>query len=449
MHIDSSADSNERLAYLESVFGALDRIQAMIEFSLDGRILTANENFLHTMGYTLEEIVGNHHRIFCEPAYAASFEYQSFWKHLASGETYSGEYMRLRKDGKPVWLQASYNSILDNDGKVSRVVKFAIDITENKLKSAQASSMIEAMGRSSAIITFDLRGQILAANSNFLRSFGYAEEEVIGQHHSMFCPPGLAQSVQYRNFWADLAEGKFQSGRYMRIGKHNAEIWIQATYNPIFDVQGKTYKVVKFALDITSAVEREITISNKIDEITAVLQELTHSIESIANNTADTTKQADLAIGKTESGHDVLNRSSEAITQIQKSSTDIGDMINTITEIAGQTSLLVFNAAIEAARAGENGLGFSVVADEVRKLAEKSTLAAREIARINNQTTVQVEQGRRLSEQVSAAFEQIHLAIKATTESISGIYGSTNEQASATRKANSLLAELSGIAAAK
>eukprot|EP01037_Dinobryon_pediforme_P032096 gene32096-36890_t len=212
--------------------------------------------------------------------------------------------------------------------------------------------MIEAMGRSSAIIAFDLRGQILAANANFLRSFGYAEEEVIGQHHSMFCPPGLAQSVQYRNFWADLAEGKFQSGRYKRIGKHNAQIWIQATYHPLFDVQGKPYKVVKFALDITSAVEREITISNKIDEITAVLQELTRSIESIANNTADTTKQADLAIGKTESGHDV-----------------------------------------------------------------------------------------------SDAFEQIHLAIKATTESISGIYGSTNEQASATRKANSLLAELSGIAA--
>jgi len=449
MHAIATSEFDDRVAYLESVFGALDRIQAIIEFGLDGRIQSANANFLGTMGYTLEEIVGSHHRIFCDPAYAASLEYQSFWQRLANGETYSGEYMRIRKDGKPVWLQASYNGEIGPDGKVVRIVKFAIDITPSKLQNVESKNMMDAMGRSTAIIEFNLQGDILAANHNFLRSFGYTEEEIVGQHHSKFCPPGLPQSAEYRHFWADLAQGKFQSGRFKRLGKHGAEIWIQATYNPILDPQGKVYKVVKFALDITSAVEREISISTKIDEITIVLESLMLSIDSIANSAADTTKQADVAMEKTASGDEVLSRSCESIAQIQKSSIEIGEIIHTITEIASQTSLLAFNAAIEAARAGENGLGFSVVADEVRKLAEKSTLAAREIARINGQTTVQVEHGRQLSEQVAQTFGQISSAIKETTLSIAGIRGATKDQAVATRTASGLLSELSHVAAGK
>ena len=448
MHAITSAAVDDRSAYLESVFGALDRIQAIIEFSLDGRIINANANFLHTVGYTLEEIVGQHHRLFCMPDYAASSEYQAFWRNLANGETHSGEYMRVHKDGRLIWLQASYNGVFGADGKLLRVVKFATDITESKLQAAESKSMLQAMGKSTAVIEFDLKGNIINANPNFLRCFGYLEDQVVGKHHSMFCPPGLAQSPQYRSFWADLAEGKFQSGRYKRIGNHGAEIWIQATYNPIVDLQGKPYKVVKFALDITAEVEREILISKKIEEITAVLESLTQSIESIAGNAARTSGQADAAIEKTASGQEVLNRSSQSIEQIQKSSSEIGDIIRTITEIASQTSLLAFNAAIEAARAGENGLGFSVVADEVRKLAEKSTLAAREIARINGQTTAQVEHGRQLSDQVAAAFGQINTAITATTQSIAGIHSATTEQASATRMANSLLTELT-LAATK
>ncbi|MBB3210801.1 methyl-accepting chemotaxis protein [Herbaspirillum sp. Sphag1AN] len=448
MHAIISTETEDRSAYLESVFGALDRIQAIIEFSLDGRIVNANSNFLKVMGYSLDDIIGQHHRIFCTPDYAASADYQAFWRGLANGETYSGEYVRVHKDGRLIWLQASYNGVFGTDGKLLRVVKFATDITDKKLQAAESKSMLEAMSKSTAIIEFDLKGNITNANANFLRCFGYVSDQVIGKHHSMFCPPGFAQSQEYRSFWADLSEGKFQSGRYKRIGNHGAEIWIQATYNPITDLQGKPYKVVKFALDITAAVEREILIGKKIEEITTVLESLTQSIESIAGNAARTSGQADTAIEKTASGQEVLNRSAESIEQIQKSSNEIGDIIRTITDIASQTSLLAFNAAIEAARAGENGLGFSVVADEVRKLAEKSTLAAREIARINGQTTVQVEHGRQLSEQVAAAFGQINAAITATTQSIAGIHSSTTEQASATRMANSLLVELT-VAAAK
>ncbi len=230
---------------------AIDKAQAIIEFNLDGTVITANTNFLSTLGYSLAEIEGQHHSMFVDPSYKASAEYQQFWAKLNRGEYDAGEYKRIAKGGKEIWIQASYNPIHDAEGKVYKVVKFATDITEEKLRNADATGKLGAIDKAQAIIEFDLDGTILAANTNFLSTLGYSLAEIEGQHHSMFVDPSYKASAEYQQFWAKLNRGEYDAGEYKRIGKGGKEIWIQASYNPIHDAEGKVYKVVKFATDIT------------------------------------------------------------------------------------------------------------------------------------------------------------------------------------------------------
>ena len=425
---------------------AVDRVQAVIEFDLHGKVLHANENFLAVMGYTIDEVRGQHHRMFCEQEFAHSPEYLAFWERLGRGEFNAGEYRRVTKSGKEVWILASYNPIFDAEGKPVKVVKFATDITRQKRLSADIKGKLDAIGRSQAVIEFDLRGNVLSANDNFLSAMGYIDEEVIGQHHSMFCDAGLVKSAGYRQFWAALAKGEYQSGRFKRRGKHDAEIWILATYNPILDINGKPYKVVKFAMDVTEQVHREELVSAKISAITGVLDGLSQSIAAIAQGSLQSTGLASQTQSDAADGNRLLARSREAIGAIEQSSSQVHEIIDTISDIASQTHLLAFNAAIEAARAGEHGLGFSVVANEVRKLAEKSAVAAREIAKLINETVNRVGEGSRLSGEVEAAFERIVQSVAKTSESIARIHASTSAQASATESASALLAELESVA---
>ena len=252
--LDAPADIMD----LEGKVAAMDRSQAVIEFNLDGTIITANDNFLQVLGYTLPEIQGQHHRMFAETAYAASPEYAAFWVKLNRGEFDAGVYKRLGKGGKEIWIQASYNPIFDADGKPYKVVKFASDITEFKKLNEEYEARNAAVGNGNAVIDFTPDGIILDANENFCKTLGYTLDEIKGQHHRMFAEPAYAASPEYAAFWEKLKGGKFDAGSYKRIGKGGKEIWIQASYNPIVDNSGKTYKVVKFATEITEAKRNQM-----------------------------------------------------------------------------------------------------------------------------------------------------------------------------------------------
>jgi methyl-accepting chemotaxis protein len=260
---NSAAD----VAALGAISEALNRSQAVIELEADGTILTANANFLATVGYELREIQGKHHRMFCDPAYANSPEYLKFWEKLNRGEFESGEFMRIGKNGKEVWIQASYNPIFDENGDVVKVVKFASDITEQKRKAAEMEGQLKAINRVQAVIEFNTDGSIITANENFLKTLGYELREIEGRHHRMFCDPKLADSLEYRLFWEKLGRGEPDTGEYKRIGRGGREVWIQASYNPIFDAKGRVTKVVKFATDITAEKTKNAIYEGKVNAV--------------------------------------------------------------------------------------------------------------------------------------------------------------------------------------
>jgi methyl-accepting chemotaxis protein len=241
---------------LLAIYEALDRVQAMIEFDLNGIVISANENFLQTFGYELDEVVGQHHRMFCDPDYANSDDYAEFWKRLAHGEYQAAEFKRLGKGGRELWLQASYNPVLDKDGNPVRVVKFATDVTVSKLQLAEYDGKMCAINGAQAVIEFELDGTIITANENFLDIFGYTLDEIVGKHHRMLCDQGYAESLEYTDFWRRLGRGEYEADEFKRISKNGTEIWLQASYNPIMDLEGRPRKVVKFASDITQEVQK-------------------------------------------------------------------------------------------------------------------------------------------------------------------------------------------------
>lgn len=277
--IDITAQTKHTVT-LQSAVDAIHRSQAVIQFDLKGMILDANENFLRAMGYDREEILGKHHRIFCSKEYAASEEYAAFWDSLRTGKYQGGEYCRLAKGGREVWIQATYNPLFDATGKLVGVIKFATDITRTKLTSAEASGKVAAIERAQAVIEFDLTGKVLEANDNFLRTFGYTKDEVRGRHHRMFCEDAFARSAEYSAMWDRLRAGEFERGEFRRLRKDGKDVWISASYNPIFDLNGRVLKIVKFATNITGNRRR----MDAIGRVQAVLEMSTDGSVRTAND---------------------------------------------------------------------------------------------------------------------------------------------------------------------
>lgn len=435
-------ESQLRNSDYEGKVAAIDRSQAIAEFSLDGTVLNANRNFLLALGYQADEVVGKHHRIFCPEDYARSAEYRLFWDKLARGEFDAGVYKRRNSRGEEIWIQATYNPIFDADGKPCKVVKFAVDITESQIRNSDYAGKVAAVDRGQAVIEFDLTGKILEANRNFLATLGYRLEEIRGQHHRIFCEAEHVASGEYREFWARLAQGEVFGGRFMRLSKFGQRIWIQATYNPIFDADGQVHKVVKFATDITRQVEMEQHVRQKIEQMNLSLHALTRSINQIAETTDDANRMARRTLEEAERGSLTLTRSLDAMEAIGTTAGGIQDIVQVISDIANQTNMLAFNAAIEAARAGEHGLGFSVVADEVRKLAEKSSQATKEINKLILESVKSIAQGSEISRSVGEAFGLIAEGVGKTQQSIEAINGSTAAQLDDAARVNQLIQEL-------
>lgn len=364
-----------QLGPLQEIYDALSSNTALIVFTREGSILQANSNFGRTMGYAPEEITGKHHRIFCDPAYAESGEYQRFWTRLRNGESFSGKFRRLRADATTAWLEATYFPVRDSTGLVTKVIKIASDITADVEESNHARALIDAINRSMAVIEFDLKGNILKANDAFLQAMGYRESDIVGRHHSIFCTPAYASSPSYQKLWSDLAAGHYFGGECERVARDGRTVWLEATYNPVRDESGKPYRVIKIASDISAKVMRNQAIQSSAHtayEVSLETEALVEAGEMIIHRTLE----------KMQGLSTHVKASSEQVSNLGQQTHAISSIVKTIREIADQTNLLALNAAIEAARAGETGRGFAVVADEVRKLAERTSSSTNEISQM-------------------------------------------------------------------
>jgi methyl-accepting chemotaxis protein len=400
---------------------AILRAQAVIEFNMDGTIITANENFLKTMGYSLGEIQGKHHSMFVEPAMRESSAYREFWNSLNRGEYSAAEYKRIGKGGKEIWILASYNPILDEKKKPFKVVKFATDVTEQKLSTADLAGQIAAIGKSQAVIEFNMDGTIIAANGNFLQALGYSLDEIRGKHHSMFVDPADRNSAEYREFWARLNRGEYQAGEYKRIGRGGKEIWIQASYNPILDLNGKPFKVVKYATDTTAQViarKKSDSVRGMMESVAAGAEELNASVREISEAMVKSKETATDAVHRVEKADEQAKRLSSAA----ESMTGIVEMIGDIT---GQINLLALNATIESARAGEAGRGFAVVASEVKNLANQAKQATDKI-------TDEIGSLNGISGDVVEALNSIRQAIQNVSEYVTSTAAAVEEQSTVT-----------------
>ena len=277
---DITADKRQKADYAGQI-AAIGKSQAVIEFDMDGTILSANQNFLDAVGYQLDEIVGKHHRIFVGRDYANSAEYERFWKTLRAGNYTTGEYQRFGKNNKEVWIQASYNPIMDLNGRPFKVVKYAADITQDKLRAADYAGQIAAIGKSQAVIEFDMDGTIIDANDNFLNAMGYTLADLKGKNHSMCVMPEYAQSDEYAAFWAALRRGEYQTGEFKRMGRGGKEVWISASYNPVFDMNGRPFKVVKYATDVTKQVMTRHTAEELAEGSTASAEAVASASEEM------------------------------------------------------------------------------------------------------------------------------------------------------------------------
>ena len=496
------------------VLDAFSRSQAIISFTPDGTILDANENFCKAIGYERREIIGKHHRIFVEQKEALSAEYKEFWTKLAKGEYDQRQYKRITKSGNEIWIEASYNPVIHR-GKVIKIVKIATDVTNAKLESLESAGKLSALSRAQAIIEFTPDGKILTANQNFLDTLGYSLEEIAGKHHSIFCEKEYVASSEYAQFWPRLAAGEFFNDEFKRFTKDGRGIYIQATYNPIFDAEGKVFKIVKFATDVSGRVRalQEIgaglgrladcniritidepfvsefdhlrhdfneslakfqdtleevlaqtsTLSSKsgemsesasgiahrseqqaaaLEQTSAALEQITVTVRESTERTGDARKLVREARAAATQSVAVVTSTVEAMDRIETASKEISSIIDVIDEIAFQTNLLALNAGVEAARAGEAGKGFAVVAQEVRELAQRSAKAAKEISGLIANSTKEVKEGVRLVGETGNALKHIEEFVQSIDTNVEAISIAASEQSTSLSEINSAVNSL-------
>lgn len=406
-------------------FAAIDRSQAVIEFALDGTVLTANRHFLDLMKYGADEVRGKHHRIFVDQAEAASPGYTAFWDKLRQGEHEAGEFRRFTKDGSEVWIQATYTPIRDPAGRVWKVVKFATDVTEQRRRSSDFRAQIEAINRSQAVIHFKPDGTILDANENFLKAVGYRLDEVVGHNHCMFVFPDVRDTDEYREFWRILRSGNFHTSLYRRRAKNGSEVWISASYNPVLSETGEVLKVVKFASNVTAMIHTRLKsidfakqTAQKVSTVAEAVEQMCSSATQISADILKSREVVDEIDRRTAAADSATGRLNDAAAAMD-------GVAKFIDAIASQIKLLSLNATIEAARAGEAGRGFAVVATEVKSLAEQTSGATERIG-------VEIVAMQEVVRQVVDALGGIAKSVESVKSTVHGVTAGAEEQMSLT-----------------
>ena len=417
---DADAISETEITLLRGQIDSLNRVQAVIRFSPDGIILDANENFQHTMGYSLNEIQGKHHRIFVDPSYANSDAYTAFWAKLRRGVYEQNTYKRLTKDRREVWLMASYNPVFDRGGKLLEVVKLATDVTESRLKNAEYQAQIESIHKVRGIIEFQPDGTIITANPIFLNLMEYSLDEILGKHHRIFVDPVEAGSADYLSFWNNLRAGRPDARVFKRITKNGRPVWIQASYNPIRDLDGKPFKVIKYAVDITKMIEQTQSTQLTAHSVATATDELSSSITEINHNMENSRQATNTILAtSTESGKEA--------EQLIASVHAMENIVRLIRDIAGRVNMLALNATIEAARAGEAGKGFAVVANEVKGLSDQT-------AKATNQIDKEISTVQDISQRVATSVQQTLDGVGLVNQSIASVATAIEEQTAVTRE---------------
>ncbi len=366
-------DTENKLSELQWQLDSINRNVAEIRFRPDGSVIYASNIFLEMLGYKLEEIAGQHHRIFCEKNYASTADYSRFWQKLADGHPQSGLFRRLRKDGNLILIEATYIPVQNQDGKVIEIIKIGSDVTQRENELLSLRAVHAAISRSMAEIEFTPNGDILHANENFLRAMGYRLSDIKGRHHRMFCFDNFYQ--ENTNFWQSLKGGTFLSRQFERKTASGETIYLEATYNPVVDEAGQVVKVLKFATDVSSQ-------KHKADEIRQAAELSFTTAEETSQISVRGMESLASSIELSQSTLNLINGAVILIAQLNAQAKDIEKIVTTIQGVAEQTNLLALNAAIEAARAGEMGRGFAVVADEVRQLAARTSSATVEIQNV-------------------------------------------------------------------